>query len=105
MNIMVPSSLSEPYTKLNYNDGLLYCSLLISDGYDDWMLPTGKDLHIVLKNRGSSGLYWTRATKKDNDKIASANMGIVYSNYTPHLQLEFFTTDMEFQIVPVRYDS
>ena len=42
MNIMVPSSLSEPYTKLNYNDGLLYCSLLISDGYDDWTLPTSE---------------------------------------------------------------
>lgn len=105
MNIMVPSSLFEPYTKLNYNDGLLYCSLLISDGYDDWMLPTGKDLHIVLKNRYSTGLYWTRDTKMGKDKKASSDIGVVYSYYTPHLQLEFFTTDMEFQIVPVRYDS
>ena len=50
-------------------------------------------------------INWTRDTKMGKDKKASSDIGVVYSYYTPHLQLEFFTTDMEFQIVPVRYDS
>jgi len=29
---------------LNYNDGLLYCSLLVIDGNNDWRMPTEAEL-------------------------------------------------------------
>ncbi len=34
--------------KLNWNDALLYCSLLIIDGYDDWRMPTILELQYVI---------------------------------------------------------
>ncbi len=36
--MIIEISSKEYWTKLNYYDGMLYCSLLVIDGKDDWRL-------------------------------------------------------------------
>jgi len=54
--------------KLNYNDALLYCSLLNVDGYNDWTMAAFDDMMVIdryvdtsyhsIRNR--SHPYWVK---------------------------------------------
>lgn len=44
MNIEI--SPKEYWKELNYYDGILYCSLLVIDGVDDWRMMTNREWRI-----------------------------------------------------------
>ena len=55
--------------KLNWDDALLYCSLLMIDGYDDWRMPTISELQFLsnMSLEGCEGkYYWSSECKDDN---------------------------------------
>ena len=58
---MIEVSPEEYWKRMNYHDGLLYCSLLSIDGKDDWRMPT-------IEEMGDKryGLQWYR---DDGDNI------------------------------------
>ena len=85
MNIIVPSSLSEPYTKLNYNDGLLYCSLLSIDGVNDWRM-----IEDIVE--------WN--TIDDRKGIVDRVNGHIWFKVDVHTK--YFTLDENYTVVPVR---
>lgn len=47
--------------KLNWNDGMLYCSLLVIDGVDDWRMPTIEELDYIYNNENDfdGSDYWS----------------------------------------------
>ena len=44
MNIEISSE--EYWKELNYYDGILYCSLLVIDGVNDWRMMTNREWRI-----------------------------------------------------------
>jgi len=41
---------SQKYEKnMNFSDAILYCSLLVIDGYDDWKIPNKEQFHNISK--------------------------------------------------------
>lgn len=59
MNIEICDKIYE--RKLNWNDGKLYCDLLIIDGKDDWRLPTLEELTDIsyIDNDFYQAIYWS----------------------------------------------
>jgi hypothetical protein len=37
--------------RLNWNDAMLYCQLLVIDGKDDWRMPTKEELNDIYKSK------------------------------------------------------
>ena len=58
MNIEI--SPKEFEKKLNWHDGILYCSILTIDGKDDWRMPTKDELNDIYKNGNDFDrcFYW-----------------------------------------------
>lgn len=48
MNIEISPRAYESY--LNWEDGMLYCSLLVIDGKDDWRMPTIEELNDIYNS-------------------------------------------------------
>jgi hypothetical protein len=44
------AALVEPPTNLNWNDALEYCENLVSNGKDDWFLPSKRQVNIIWNN-------------------------------------------------------
>jgi hypothetical protein len=95
---------------ISYADGCLYCAFYDGYGYDDWFLPSTKDLSIILKGRWPSGVYWT-----SDDKIPAIDQynykphydgdgwGVVYNNNEPYRKIMYRKEQNEYQVMPVRY--
>ena len=47
--------------RLNWNDGMLYCSLLVIDGKNDWRMPTKEELDYIYhsENDFDDAFYWS----------------------------------------------
>jgi hypothetical protein len=52
--------------KLSWDDGLLYCSLLIIDGYCDWRMPTLQELKYLNHILTTECYYWSFDCKEDD---------------------------------------
>ena len=52
--------------KLNWNDAVLYCSLLAIDGYDDWRMPTIWELQSVSLIECTGKYYWSSDVRNDD---------------------------------------
>ena len=50
---------------LNWDDALLYCSLLTIDGYDDWRMPTILELQY-LSHLSIGKYYWSVDVRNDD---------------------------------------
>ena len=51
---------------LNWDDAMLYCSLLVIDGKDDWRLPTLDELYDIHKSDNDFFVdvhYWSSIPK------------------------------------------
>ena len=46
---MIEIAPKEYWKKLKYYDALLYCSLLVIDGKNDWRLPTIDEVKLISK--------------------------------------------------------
>jgi hypothetical protein len=51
--------------KLNWNDAVLYCSLLAIDGYDDWRMPTILEFQS-LSHLSIGKYYWSSDVRNDD---------------------------------------
>jgi hypothetical protein len=55
--------------KLNWDDAVLYCSLLMIDGYSDWRMPTILELHYlgsISLNECTGKYYWSVDVRNDD---------------------------------------
>jgi hypothetical protein len=59
--------------KLNWDDALLYCSLLMIDGYDDWRMPTLQELKCINHVLSNDCYYWSVDCKDDNVCVQYVN--------------------------------
>ena len=59
MNIEI--SAEEYERKLNWEDGMLYCSMLVIDGVDDWRMPTIEELDYIYNSENDFEVdcYWS----------------------------------------------
>jgi hypothetical protein len=62
MNIEISEKQYEKF--LSWDDAILYCSLLVIDGKDDWRLPTIKELYYIYvrikdDNDFDDVFYWS----------------------------------------------
>ena len=65
MNIEISPRKYESY--LNWYDGMLYCSLLVIDGVDDWRMPTIEELNEIYNSENTfSGSYWSSTEYEGN---------------------------------------
>jgi len=85
------------YSKKDWQGAISFCQKLHLAGYDDWRLPTIKELIDVVrlsennpavknsfKNVGGSGYYWSATTDKSNKEFAwimNFKRGYEYINY------------------------
>jgi hypothetical protein len=57
------------WTRLKYDDALLYCSLLVIDGKDNWRLPNNFDvkepLYDIIEQEHIDGSIWYDGMFKD----------------------------------------
>ena len=51
--------------KLNWDDAVLYCSLLMIDGYSDWRMPTILELQY-LTDLSMGKYYWSVDVRNDD---------------------------------------
>ena len=51
---------------LNWDDALLYCSLLTIDDYDDWRMPTLQELKYLNHILTTECYYWSFDCKEDD---------------------------------------
>lgn len=49
---------SASQTRLSYYDAVMYCRFLNVGGFNDWRLPTYKELCLIYKYKWLSGLEW-----------------------------------------------
>jgi hypothetical protein len=55
--------------KLNWDDAVLYCSLLMIDGYSDWRMPTILELQYLSNlslNECAGKYYWSSDVRNDD---------------------------------------
>ena len=59
MNIEI--SPKEYENKMNWDDGMLYCSLLVIDNKNDWRLPTLEELDYIRNSENDlmEDYYWS----------------------------------------------
>ena len=73
---------------LNYDDALLYCSLLDIDGYQDWRLPTTDEMKILKQDNvfDRASYNWTSDHHDDNSSYAMNLIGTckISSEYWKH---------------------
>ena len=85
------------YTQKDWQGALAICSELRLAEYDDWRLPTIKELETVVgtsprnmgmkkgfKNVGGSGYYWSSSVDESNEEFAwmmNFKRGYEYKNY------------------------
>lgn len=66
MNIEISPRAYESY--LNWEDGMLYCSLLVIEGKDDWRMPTIEELNEIYNSENTfSGSYWSSTDENGNN--------------------------------------
>ena len=83
MNIEI--SPKEYEKKMNWDDGMMYCQLLVIDNKNDWRLPTIEELDDMRKSKNDfSELYdyWSSIEKRE-DMASGMDMtfGGHYSQY------------------------
>ena len=62
MNIEI--SPKEYERELNWNDGMMYCQLLVIDNKNDWRLPTTEELNYIYNSKNDFvGSYYWSSTK------------------------------------------
>jgi hypothetical protein len=68
LNDRIVSAHQQYEKKLNWDDAVLYCSLLAIDGYDDWRMPTILELeylsHVSPNDAGK--YYWSSDVRNDD---------------------------------------
>jgi hypothetical protein len=85
------------YTKEDWQGAVKLCQELHLAGYDDWRLPTVKEIETIItisqdtppvengfKNIGGSGYYWTSSEHESSEAFAwmmNFKRGYEYSNY------------------------
>ncbi|CAA6827080.1 MAG: Unknown protein [uncultured Sulfurovum sp.] len=95
-NLMWQDDRNSKYIKKNWKDAVTLCSQLRLSGYDDWKLPTIKELETIIdlsedqnamkrrfKHIGGSGYYWS-SDEGDNKEFAwmmNFKRGYEYINY------------------------
>ena len=61
------------WRRFNYDDGLLYCSMLMIDGVDDWRMPdVMSEVRLVARDTGRRelwGYYHNNTKYKDGSRM------------------------------------
>jgi hypothetical protein len=76
-------------TKKDWQGALGFCNTLHLAGYDDWRLPSIKELQNIVdirgfKNVGGSGYYWSSTAHESSEEFAwimNFKRGYEYNNY------------------------
>ena len=68
--------------KINWDDAIFYCQLLVIDDKCDWRLPTLDELEYIykLEHDFDDGYYWSSTPKYSNTAWAK-NMSNGYKNH------------------------
>jgi formylglycine-generating enzyme required for sulfatase activity len=69
MNIEI--SPKEYEKRLNWDDAMLYCQLLVIDNKNDWRLPSKEELdYIYHSKKDFAGYYYWTSTEDSNNNYA-----------------------------------
>jgi len=95
MNIEI--SPKEYEKKMNWEDGMLYCSLLVIDGVDDWRMPTLEELmeFFTSKHDEKVWVYWS------SDAVNGGAWGQSFKLYGQPRQHQL-KSDAKYMVRPVR---
>ena len=78
--------------RLNWNDAIFYCQLLVIDDKIDWRLPTKEELNFIFnsENDFKGECYWS-STKGDGHGVWAQYMdtGTRHSSYGPFIIFYF----------------
>ena len=63
--------------KLNWDDAMMYCQLLVIDGKDDWRLPTKEELNDIYNSENDFvGSYYWSSTESNGNYAWGQNLSI-----------------------------
>jgi len=87
-NFMVSSK--EYHKQLSWDDGQLYCTML-NEIYDDWRMPTVREVKLMFKNGIILSDCWTDDTYKSIAMYMNVNGTLIWQ-----------VRELDYWVIPVR---